>query len=170
MVRTLCRVSGVSRIVTLQPDSLADSSCLDELFTDPPVDSRQALLQRNLGLPPQDLPQPRIVTVAATHALRLCRVVSLDHMLPRDLGDQVHESVHGDQPIRSQVERLAPIGLHQPVDTLDTIVHVTVRARLLAIPHTSISPPSGTRAIFRQSACGAFSRPPLYVPSGPYMF
>src|SRR5947208_14509669 len=34
-------------------------------------------------------------------------------------------------------------------------------------PHTSMVPPTGASATLRQMAAGAFSRPPVQVPSGP---
>ena len=58
------------------------------------------------------------------------------------------------------------------MDPLDAVVDVAERARLLAVApdlDLVVRPVSFAVAILRQSAAGAFSRPPSHVPSGPKM-
>src|SRR5436309_604226 len=62
-----------------------------ELRADPPVRPPEACLQSGLWLPPQGLPQARVVRIAASHPLRLSEVMPPTDALPRDAGDHVHE-------------------------------------------------------------------------------
>src|SRR5690242_15205480 len=105
---------------------------LSDLLLDPLVRARDAVLQGDRRLPAEHLAQPGVVGVPSTYALRPGNIGQLD-LRVCDLGDHQREVCDRDQPVLAEVERLAVVGLHQPVEPLDTIVDVAERPRLLAV-------------------------------------
>src|SRR3712207_4802862 len=101
------------------------------LLLDPAVGRNQTFLQVDLRLPAQDLAQQAVVRVAATDTLRAVDVLDADIALAGDVENDLCQLVDGDHPVGAQVERLAPVRLHEAVDALDTVVDVTERSRLL---------------------------------------
>jgi hypothetical protein len=106
---------------------------LFEFAGDPVVSDIESVFERNGGLPIQDFPQTRVVAVAASDALRFRQIVTLANLLAGDVCNDVYELVDGDHPVLTEIDRLAMIAIHQTIDTFDTIVDVTVRARLFAV-------------------------------------
>src|SRR5687767_10065925 len=93
----------------------------------------QSLFERNRRLPIQHFTQASVVAVAASYPLRLREVITLADFFARDLCDHVHQIVDREHPVLAQVDRLAMIAAHQPVDTFNTIVDVTVGPRLFTV-------------------------------------
>src|SRR5438552_5379828 len=125
--------------VTELPECLGgtDPACqlpLDLRF-DPLVRVRETLFERNLRLPPEHVPQARIVGIAAADALRT-RNVPLGYADARDRCDQLDKLIDGHGAVLSEVERITVIRRHQAGEALQAIIDVTERPRLSAIsPH-----------------------------------
>src|SRR5687767_13889542 len=100
---------------------------------DPVIGRGQSLFERNRGLPLQNFTQTSVVAVASSDALRFGEIVALADLLPGDLRNHVDQLVDRDHPVLAQVDRLAMIAAHQPVDTFDTVVDVTVGPRLFTV-------------------------------------
>src|SRR6476620_3573498 len=75
------------------PTGVGDST----LRGNPLICRHQALTQRRIGFPAQNLAQARIVTVPAAHALWPSQVVALRNLLARYVGDKIDEFVDADQ-------------------------------------------------------------------------
>src|SRR5450631_311582 len=99
----------------------------------PLVGDGQALFQRHIGLPAQDLAQKSVVAVASANALWLGDVVLLGQFFAGDAADHVDQVIDAYHLIGAQVEGFAMIGSHQADQTFDAIVHEHVGACLVAI-------------------------------------
>ena len=73
--------------------------------------------------------------------------------------------------VLAQIQRLRVLGVHQAPQAFEAIADVAEAARLLAVAPDLDLRIAGqlARATLRHSAAGAFSRPPVHVPSGPKM-
>src|SRR5436305_4515460 len=105
-----------------------------KLRLDPGVGWGQAILQAGSRKPAENLSEPRVVAVSPPDTLRRVEPVTLAHGLAGDPGHEVHQLVDRHPFVRSKVERLRVVGLHDSVDAFDAVVHVEVRAALAAIP------------------------------------
>src|SRR2546430_5999085 len=111
---------------------------LGDLRLDPCVGARDAVLERNLRLPAEDLAQLVVVRVAAAHTLRTGHVL-LGDADAGDVGHHVGQVVDADQAILTKVDRILVPRLHEQPEALDAVVDVAERARLLAVtPHFDI--------------------------------
>ena len=100
------------------------------------VGVRQTDFERRAGLPAEHLPESRVVAVAPADPLRLGQVVPFVNGLSGNRSDDVDQPVDRDQAIGPEVQRLAVVRAHQPIDAADAVVDITVRTRLLAVaPH-----------------------------------
>src|SRR6185503_9183367 len=108
------------------------SELLLDLLLDPAIGLPDALFEAHLRLPAEHPPQPRVVGVAAAHALR-AGDVALTQRDAGNLADDVGELVDRDQPIRTEIQRLAVVRCHQPLDALEAVADVAERSRLLAV-------------------------------------
>src|SRR5688572_19535236 len=94
-----------------------------DLRLDPGIRLRNSRLERHLRLPPQHLPEPVVVGVAAAHALRAVDVALGD----RDAGgpgNHVSEVVDADQTVLAEIEWFAMRRVHQPLQPLHAVVDV----------------------------------------------
>src|ERR1700738_5089223 len=106
---------------------------LFQLSFDPSIGLCQSVFQRDLRLPLEDFTQTRVVAIAAAHALGLGDVIAFADPLAGDLRHDVHQFVDRNHAVLSEIDRLAMIALHQPVDTFDAVIDVAVRTGLLAV-------------------------------------
>ena len=102
------------------------------LLLDPAVGLADAFLERDPRLLTEHSAQPRVVGVASAHALR-AGDVPLAQRDAGDLADDVGELVDRDQPILSEIQRLAVVGRHQPLDPFEAVADIAERSRLLAV-------------------------------------
>src|SRR5262245_738298 len=98
----------------------------------PAVGPRDAFFERDLRFPSENVAQPIVVGIASAHALWSRDVPLRDGDAGRGR-DEVGEGVDADQPVLSEIERLAIARLHQPVQAFDAVVYVAERSRLLAV-------------------------------------
>src|SRR5258706_8017648 len=113
--------------------TLFDRGCGRRLLRDPVVGRNNSLAQCHLRLPLQHRAQPRIVTVATAHSLRLGEIVHERDLLLRYPDHDFGKLVNADQFIRAEVERLSMIRSHDAMNALDAVVDIHERAGLLAI-------------------------------------
>src|SRR5690242_19152615 len=119
---------------------LVELRMLRHLAPDPAIRYGQTSLESRSRLPAEHFAQLRVVGVATAHALRRREVVALPDRLPRSLRDEIDQLVDRHQPVRAEVQRLAMVGLHQPIDPLDAVVDVAVAPGLLTVaPHLDLS-------------------------------
>src|SRR3954470_20042225 len=95
---------------------------------DPSVGGFQPVAKGCLRLPIEHLAQQRVVGVTSSHALRARHVDDADVALSRQLDDELDELRDGDHVVGAEIQRLAMVGLHDPVDPLDAVVDVAERA------------------------------------------
>ena len=124
-----------------------------------------------MRFPAQNLAQSGVVRVAAADALRSGHVLLRDAK-PGDACHHIDQLIDADEPILTQVKRLAIVGAHQLANTGYAVVDITERPGLLTVAPDLDGGIVGkllAMATLRQIAAGAFSRPPSHVPSGPKM-
>src|SRR5687767_12364765 len=111
---------------------LANVKRFGDLRLDPAVGARNPFFKGDLRLPPEDLAEPRVVRVAASHALRARDMPPADGE-SRGVGDEIGERVDADQAVLPEIQRLAIRGSHQPLKALDAIVDVAEGSGLFPI-------------------------------------
>src|SRR3989440_7581860 len=101
---------------------------------DPGIRVCEAIIEPSPWLPIQHLTQTAIIAISAPDALRLGDIVLLLEVLSRDPADEVDQLVDRHEMLRSQVDRLPVVGVHDPGQPLDAVPNVAETARLLAVP------------------------------------
>src|SRR5579863_1215207 len=99
----------------------------------PLVGNGKALLQRSIGFPAKHLAKQSVVAIAPAPALRSVELMPLLQVLAGDAADHVDQMVDADHLVGPQVQRLAMVRRHQTDQAFHAVVHVHVRAGLLAI-------------------------------------
>src|SRR5258708_33655275 len=107
-----------------------------QLRSNPFIGCRQSLFERRGRLPVQGFEQQAVIAVPAPHALRLSEIVALPDVFSRNAGNRVDQLVDRYQIVCPQIQRVRVFGPHDPVDTLDAVGNVAVRAGLASVaPH-----------------------------------
>src|SRR6266436_436912 len=119
--------NGVGMLLNVHAPGRCEFACY------PLIGPCQALFQRDLWLPFQHFTQTGVIAVAATHTLWFRDVVTLADALAGNPGNDVDQFVDRDHAVLSQIDRIAMIALHQPVNTFDTIVDVAIRSGLSTV-------------------------------------
>ena len=110
------------------------------------------------------------VAVAAVDALGGVEFVIALELDAGDLFRDVDELVDGDELVGAEVEWLVDVALGDHLRALGAVVDVHEGAGLFSIaPDLDLDclPECLASMTLRQTAAGAFSRPPVHVPSGP---
>src|SRR5688572_21760200 len=100
-----------------------------DLPGDPLVGWPQSLADRDRWLPAEHLTQPIVVRVAAPHTLGTGDVAERNPRLAGHVDDRSSQLVDRHHLFGPEVERASVVRLHEPVDSLDAVVHVAERAR-----------------------------------------
>jgi len=111
----------------------------------------------------------RVIAVAAVDALGSAQIVVPLQLHAGNLFGHVYQLVDGHQFTGTKVDGRQNVALEEIDDALGAVVDIHEAAGLMAVAQISISclPECLASSTLRLMAAGAFSRPPIHVPSGP---
>ena len=135
------------------------------LLVHPRIGAGDAVLEGVPGTPPDGV-DPLVTEVSRLYTDGALDVLDADG-LASDLRDGVHELCDRDVLGPAEVGRPRQRRLGQSMDALNHVIDIGVGANGLAVTPDLDGAAVAGLGTLRQIAAGAFSLPPLQVPSGP---
>jgi len=149
--------------------STGDRTTFD-LVIDPLVGSFEAVTKTGGWLPVESGLDEGVVTAATIHSFGSIQVVaSLELHVPNLLGD-IDKLVDADHLGAANVDRIGKVTVKKHLGAVNAVrdVHETASLVTGAPDFDLMLAGDLCKATLRQTAAGAFSRPPSHVPCGPY--